>query len=163
MLKPNRDEGCNILQRRTEEHISPDAICRCFERSWKLVGGKQWHGIGHTGMNQGSSFLTSKDDGNARALAAKLRIPWDEWVKIHGVCHYCREKGHIHPKMPQVSCWHCFWQNQAKQYTRQHKNWKSYSRKWWEAEVQQEIQEFPKVQDSHGGFPSMEYWWQRWQ
>jgi hypothetical protein len=57
----------------------------------ELVGGKQWHGIGHVG----SSFLTSHDDNDARALAAKLRIPWDEWVKIHGVCHYCHEKGHI--------------------------------------------------------------------
>jgi hypothetical protein len=70
----------------------------------ELVGGKQWHGIGHTGMNQGSSFLTSKDDGdddNARALAAKLRIPWDEWVKTNGVCHFCGEKGHIRPKCPK--------------------------------------------------------------
>ena len=67
----------------------------------ELVGGKQWHGIGHAGMNQGSSFLTSKDDDDARALAAKLWIPWDEWVKINGVCHYCREKGHIHPKCPK--------------------------------------------------------------
>ena len=67
----------------------------------ELVGGKQWHGIGHAGMNQGSSFLTSKDEDDARALAAKLRIPWDEWVKIHGVCHYCGEKGHIRPKCPK--------------------------------------------------------------
>jgi len=67
----------------------------------ELVGGKQWHGVGHAGMNQGSSFLTSKDEDDARALAAKLRIPWDEWVKIHGVCHYCGEKGHIHPKCPK--------------------------------------------------------------
>jgi hypothetical protein len=67
----------------------------------KLVGGKQWHGIGHAGMNQGSSFLTSKGDDDARALAAKLRIPWDEWVKIHSVCHYCGEKGHIRPKCPK--------------------------------------------------------------
>jgi hypothetical protein len=45
--------------------------------------------------------LTSKDEDDARALAAKLRIPWDEWVKIHGVCHYCGEKGHIRPKCPK--------------------------------------------------------------
>jgi len=69
----------------------------------ELVGGKQWqwHGIGHAGMNQGLSFLTSKDDDDARALAAKLWILWDEWVKIHGVCHYCGEKGHIRPKCPK--------------------------------------------------------------
>jgi hypothetical protein len=67
----------------------------------ELVGGKQWHGVGHAGMNQGLSFLTSKDEDDARALAAKLRIPWDEWVKIHGVCHYCGEKGHIRPKCPK--------------------------------------------------------------
>ena len=67
----------------------------------ELVGGKQWHGIGHAGMDQGSSFLTSHDNDEARALAAKLRIPWDDWVKIHGVCHYCHEKGHIRPKCPK--------------------------------------------------------------
>jgi hypothetical protein len=38
----------------------------------ELVSGKQWHGIGHAGMNQGSSFLTSHDNDEARALAAKL-------------------------------------------------------------------------------------------
>jgi hypothetical protein len=67
----------------------------------ELVGGKQWHGIRHAGMDQGSSFLTLHDNDEARALAAKLRIPWDEWVKIHGVCHYCHKKGHIHPKCPK--------------------------------------------------------------
>ena len=69
----------------------------------ELVGGKQWHGIGHSGMNQGSSFMTSpdEDDDNACALAAKLRIPWDEWIKTNGVCHFCGEKGHIRPKCPK--------------------------------------------------------------
>jgi hypothetical protein len=69
----------------------------------ELVGGKQWHGIGHTGMNQGLSFLTSTDGDkdNTRALAAKLRIPWDEWIKTNGVCHFCGEKGHIRPKCPK--------------------------------------------------------------
>jgi hypothetical protein len=67
----------------------------------ELVGGKQWHSIGHAEMNQGSSFLTSHDNDEARALAAKLQIPWDERVKLHGVCHYCHEKGHIRPKCPK--------------------------------------------------------------
>ena len=52
-------------------------------------------------MDQGLSFLTSHDNDEARALAAKLRISWDDWVKIHGVCHYCHEKGHIRPKCPK--------------------------------------------------------------
>ena len=66
----------------------------------ELIGGKQWHGIGHAGMIQGSTFV-AKDEENWRALAAKLRIPWGEWVKIHGVCHHCGEKGHIRPKCPK--------------------------------------------------------------
>jgi hypothetical protein len=52
-------------------------------------------------MDQGLSFLTSHDNEKAHALAAKLQIPWDEWVKIHGVCHHCHERGHIHPKCPK--------------------------------------------------------------
>ena len=67
----------------------------------ELVGGKQWQGVGHAGMNQGSSFQASTDEDDARALAAKLKIPWEDWVKTHGVCHHCGEKGHIRPKCPK--------------------------------------------------------------
>ena len=53
-------------------------------------------------MTQGSSFQASTDeDEDARALAAKLKIPWEDWVKTHGVCHHCGEKGHIRPKCPK--------------------------------------------------------------
>jgi hypothetical protein len=52
-------------------------------------------------MNQGSSFQASTDEDDARALAAKLKIPWEDWVKTHGVCHHCGEKGHIRPKCPK--------------------------------------------------------------
>jgi len=67
----------------------------------ELVGGKQWHGVGHAGMTQGSSFQASTYEDDTRALAAKLKIPWEDWVKIHGVCHHCGEKGHIRPKCPK--------------------------------------------------------------
>ncbi len=67
----------------------------------ELVGGKQWQGIGHAGMDQGSSFYTTKEEKEARVLAAKNRVPWEEWVEIHAVCHHCGEKGHIRPKCPK--------------------------------------------------------------
>jgi hypothetical protein len=79
-----------------------DDVLNDLENTYlELVGGKQWHGIGHAGMNKGSSFMTLHNNDKAHALAAKLQIPWDEWVKLHGVCHYCHEKGHIRPRCPK--------------------------------------------------------------
>jgi hypothetical protein len=40
----------------------------------ELVGGKQWQGIGHARMDQGSSF----EEKEGRVLAAMNRVPWDE-------------------------------------------------------------------------------------
>ncbi len=51
-----------------------------------------------------SSFITSPhddaDEREARALAAKSNIPWDEWVKLYAKCHHCGGKGHIRPNCP---------------------------------------------------------------
>jgi hypothetical protein len=67
----------------------------------ELVGGKQWQEIGHAGMDQGSSFYTKEEEKEARVLATMNRVPWQEWVKTHAVCHHCGEKGIIRPKCPK--------------------------------------------------------------
>jgi hypothetical protein len=36
----------------------------------ELVGGKQWQGIGHARMEQGSSFYTKEEEKESRVLAA---------------------------------------------------------------------------------------------
>jgi hypothetical protein len=69
----------------------------------ELVGGKQWQGIGHTGMNQGSSFCTTEEEKEAHMLAAMNKVPWDKWVKMNAVCHHCCEKWHIRLKRPKLS------------------------------------------------------------
>jgi hypothetical protein len=67
----------------------------------ELVGGKQWQGIGHAGMNQGSSFCTTEEEKEARVLAATNKVPWDKRVKNNAICHHCSEKGQICPKCPK--------------------------------------------------------------
>jgi hypothetical protein len=32
---------------------------------------------------------------------ALKKIPFDEWTKLHAVCHHCGEKGHIRPHCPK--------------------------------------------------------------
>ena len=32
---------------------------------------------------------------------ALRKIPFDEWAKLHAVCHHCGEKGHICPHCPK--------------------------------------------------------------
>ena len=70
-----------------------------------LIGGNKWEGI--TTLPSASSFLAgpctndAKEEDNARALAAKAVMPWDEWVKKFAECHYCGKKGHIHPNCPE--------------------------------------------------------------
>jgi hypothetical protein len=68
-----------------------------------LVGGNSWLGI--TAAPTQSSFTAKvqqdeEDEREARALAAKSNLPWDEWVKLHAKCHHCGEKGHIRPQCP---------------------------------------------------------------
>jgi hypothetical protein len=68
-----------------------------------LVGGNKWDGI--VASPAQSSFIANGprddvDEREARALAAKSNIPWDEWVKLYAKCHHCGEKGHIRPNCP---------------------------------------------------------------
>jgi hypothetical protein len=68
-----------------------------------LVGGNKWEGI--TASPPASSFIASPtnddiDERDARALAAKADMPWDEWVRKFAECHYCGKKGHIRPDCP---------------------------------------------------------------
>jgi hypothetical protein len=68
-----------------------------------LVGGNKWEGI--TASPPAFSFIASPtnddiDERDARALAAKANMPWDEWVRKFAECHYCGKKGHICPDCP---------------------------------------------------------------
>jgi hypothetical protein len=68
-----------------------------------LVGGQLWSGI--TPTPHQSTFLAGNVDDDAKfkdtqAMAAKINLPWDEWVKLYAKCHHCGDKGHIHPQFP---------------------------------------------------------------
>ena len=69
-----------------------------------LVGGDKWSGIIATPST--SAFVNEVHDDqevedDARALAAKSNIPWEEWVKKYAKCHYCGKLGHIRPDCPE--------------------------------------------------------------
>jgi hypothetical protein len=68
-----------------------------------LVGGQLWSGVIATPHQ--SSFLAGNVDDNAKfkdtqAMAVKINLPWDKWVKLYAKCHHCRDKGHIHRQFP---------------------------------------------------------------
>ncbi len=68
-----------------------------------LVVEKLWSGV--TATPRQSSFLAGNvNDENkikeALAMAAKINLPWDEWVKLYAKCHHCGKKGHICPQCP---------------------------------------------------------------
>ena len=68
-----------------------------------LVGGNKWDGI--VAFPVPSSFIANgplddSDEHEARALATKSNIPWDDWVKLYAKCHHCGAKGHIRPHCP---------------------------------------------------------------
>jgi len=69
-----------------------------------LVGGNKWEGI--TASPPVSSFLASPsvddaaEEEHARTLAARVNMPWEEWVKKYAECHHCGKKGHIRPDCP---------------------------------------------------------------
>ncbi len=41
----------------------------------ELVGGKQWQGIGHAGMDWGSSFYTTEEEKEPIVFATMNRVP----------------------------------------------------------------------------------------
>ncbi len=69
-----------------------------------LVGGNSWDGIAP--LPAQSSFWAdctiNADDyeREARALAAKSKLPWDVWVKLYADCHHRKKRGHIRPNCP---------------------------------------------------------------
>jgi hypothetical protein len=48
-----------------------------------------------------AGFTKDYEIKNAKALAALKKILFDEWAKLHAVCHHCGEKGHIRPHRPK--------------------------------------------------------------
>ncbi len=68
-----------------------------------LVGSKLWAGVNASPTK--SSFVagSTKDDEkkDAKAFAALKKILFNEWAKLHAVCHHCGEKGHICPHCPK--------------------------------------------------------------
>jgi hypothetical protein len=86
----------------------------------ELVGGKQWQGVGHAGMNQGSSFQASTDEDDNACSRCKAQDPLggmgqNPW----GVSPLRRERAHS-SKMPQVPRRYCIWKNQTHRLARQH-------------------------------------------
>jgi hypothetical protein len=68
-----------------------------------LVGEQLWSGVMATPHQ--SSFLAGNVDDDTefkdtQAMAAKINLPWDEWLKLYVKCHHCRDKGHICPQCP---------------------------------------------------------------
>ena len=68
-----------------------------------LVGGQLWSGVVATPHQ--SSFLAGNIDDDAKfkdtqAMAAKINLPWDKWVKLYAKCHHCKDTGHICPQCP---------------------------------------------------------------
>ncbi len=68
-----------------------------------LVGGQLWSGVIKTPHQ--SSFLAGNVDDDAKfkdtqAMAEKINLPWDKWVKLYAKCHHCRDKGRICPQCP---------------------------------------------------------------
>ncbi len=58
-----------------------------------FVGGNSWDGIAPlpAQLSFWADRTTNADDYEceARALAAKSKLPWDDWVKLYADCHYC--------------------------------------------------------------------------
>ncbi len=64
-----------------------------------LVGGKVWAGFNASPTKSLFVAGSTNDDEitDTKALAALKKILFDEWAKLHAVCHHCSEKGHICP------------------------------------------------------------------
>jgi hypothetical protein len=68
-----------------------------------LVGGNLWAGVNASPTK--SSFVAGSTDDDritdTKALVALKKIPFEEWAKLHAVCHHYGQKGHIHPHCPK--------------------------------------------------------------
>jgi hypothetical protein len=67
-----------------------------------LVSGKLWAGI--TASPTKAAFVVDyslkEEIDEARALAPKKKLPFEEWAKLYAECHECGVKGHICPHCP---------------------------------------------------------------
>ena len=68
-----------------------------------LVGGKLWAGVNASPTKSAFVVDYSLEDEikEARVLALKKKLPFEEWAKLYAKCHHCGEKGHIRPHCPQ--------------------------------------------------------------
>ena len=68
-----------------------------------LVGDKLRDGVitSPTRLSVLANHTNNEDIEKAVAMAAMKKLPFDEWVKLHAICHHCGEKGHIHPHCPK--------------------------------------------------------------
>jgi hypothetical protein len=68
-----------------------------------LVGEKLREGVitSPTRLSFLANHTNNEDIEKAVAMAAMKKLPFDEWVKLHAICHHCGGKGHIHPHCPK--------------------------------------------------------------
>ncbi len=68
-----------------------------------LVGAKLWAGVNASPTKSSfvADFINDDEITDTKALVALKKILFDEWGKLHAVCHHCGEKGHIHPHCPK--------------------------------------------------------------
>ena len=67
-----------------------------------LAGGGKWAGVNASPTK--ASFVADcnieEEIDEARALALKKKLPFEEWAKLYAKCHECGVKGHIRPDCP---------------------------------------------------------------
>lgn len=67
-----------------------------------LAGGGKWAGV--TASPTKAAFVVDcnidEELEEARALALKKKLPFEEWAKLYAKCHECGIKGHIRPHCP---------------------------------------------------------------
>jgi hypothetical protein len=67
-----------------------------------LVGGKLWAGVNASPTKAAfvGKYSIDNEINEAKALANRKKLPFDEWVKMYAECHECGKKGHIRPDCP---------------------------------------------------------------
>jgi hypothetical protein len=85
-------------------HSQLNNILNDFKATYlDLVGGKLWAGViaSPTGLLFIVNSANDEDIEQAHAMAAIKKLLFDEWVKLHAICHHCGVRGHIHPHCPK--------------------------------------------------------------